>query len=370
MSTLGPVLAGCTILVTAQRRADELAGALERRGAVVHHAPTLGVVSDIDETALLARTREVIEHPVDTVVVTTGVGLRGWLETADAAGLREPLVAALARARLVARGPKARGAMQAAGLEATWVAESEMAAEVADRLTAEGVEGRRIVVQQHAAGDDGLERVFTASGATVLPLVVYRWGPSPDPAAVDRSVLDVARGRYDAVLFTSAPGVVAWLSAVDRLDVGTDVHRHVDGGRTTLAAVGPVTAAPLRDRRLEPLVPDRSRMGALVKGVVAELGGRDGTPTPSGRLRVRADAATLDHVALPLTPDELAVLRELDGEPGRVVDDARLSAALAGAADGAVESALDVLRDSPAGVPLVERHAGGHRLVVRAGADA
>ena len=33
MTELGPVLAGCRILVTAQRRADELAGALASRGA-------------------------------------------------------------------------------------------------------------------------------------------------------------------------------------------------------------------------------------------------------------------------------------------------------------------------------------------------
>ncbi len=59
MTELTPVLAGTRILVTAQRRSDELAAALTagRRGDV---APALGVVPSIDEDELLRRTREIL----------------------------------------------------------------------------------------------------------------------------------------------------------------------------------------------------------------------------------------------------------------------------------------------------------------------
>lgn len=139
MSGLAPVLVGCRVLVTAQRRSTELSDALARRGADVVVTSTLGVVSHIDEQGLLARTRDILRSPVDTFVATTGVGFRGWLETAESAGLAEQLLGALADVRLLARGPKALGAMQAAGLKAEWVAESETAAEVADLLVTEGV---------------------------------------------------------------------------------------------------------------------------------------------------------------------------------------------------------------------------------------
>ena len=66
-----------------------------------------------------------------------------------------PLLGRSAGTRLVARGPKARGALQAAGLSADWVAESETSTEIADFLLAEGVAGQRIAVQHHGAGDDG-----------------------------------------------------------------------------------------------------------------------------------------------------------------------------------------------------------------------
>ena len=88
MTALGPVLAGTQILVTAQRRAADLSLALGRRGADVTIAASLGVESHIDEDTLLAQTRQMIATGTDIVVVTTGIGFRGWLDTAEAAGMQ------------------------------------------------------------------------------------------------------------------------------------------------------------------------------------------------------------------------------------------------------------------------------------------
>ncbi|WP_426565589.1 uroporphyrinogen-III synthase [Angustibacter sp. McL0619] len=264
-------LAGCTVVVTAERRAAELGAALDRRGAEVVHAPVLSMVSHVDDETLLSRTREVLERRPDVVVVTTGVGFRGWLEAATAAGLADPLLEVLGDARLVARGPKAVGAIHAAGLAADWVAESETSAEIQDLLLLEGVSGLRVAVQHHGAGADGLDDALAAAGAQVTSLVVYRWGPPPDPAAVVASVHTVADRQADAVVFTSAPGTWAWLEAArtqGRLD---DVVSACTSGAVIAAAVGPVTAQPLRDAGIEPVVPDRYRLGALVHSLTSAL---------------------------------------------------------------------------------------------------
>lgn len=319
MTPHGPVLAGTRILVTAQRRATDLASALVRRGAQVHTAATLGVEAHIDEATLVARTQELIDDRPDIVVVTTAIGFRSWLETAESVDLLEPLHEVLAGARIVARGPKARGAIQAAGLVADWVAESETSREMAEYLVAEGVDGLRIAVQHHGAGDDGLESAVTAAGASTVPLVVYRWGPPPDPEAVERSVRDAACGGFDAIVFTSAPGASAWLRVVRKLGVLSELLELAEEGRLVLAAVGPVTAEPLVVAGFEPLVPDRGRLGALVRSVVVHFGRDDlGIDVATGRLRVHATAATLDHEVLPLPPAGLAVLRLLASEPGAV----------------------------------------------------
>ena len=320
MTGVPPVLAGCRILVTAQRRSDELSGALVRRGADVVVAPTLGVVPHIDEQGLLARTRDILAASVDTLVVTTAIGFRGWLDTAETAGLAEELLEVLDGVRLVARGPKARGALQAAGLRADWVAESETSAEIADYLTTEGVRGHRVAVQHHGAGDDGLDGRLSAAGATVVPLEVYRWGPPPDAAAVTDSVHALVAGCFDAVVFTSAPAASAWLRELVRLDATDAMRALAEAGRLLVAAVGPVTAEPLVVAGMRPVVPDRARMGALVRRVIMDLGDASrGIETPSGLLHLRASGATLDDTVLQVSPSGLAVLRRLAENPGQVV---------------------------------------------------
>lgn len=115
MSAAGEPLAGCVMIVTADRRRAELATALARRGASVTFARALSTVSHLGDDTLLATTRRLISSPPDIVVATTGIGFREWIEAADAAGLGADLLRVLADARLVARGPKALGAIQAAG---------------------------------------------------------------------------------------------------------------------------------------------------------------------------------------------------------------------------------------------------------------
>jgi uroporphyrinogen-III synthase len=354
---VAPVLAGCRVLVTAQRRSDELAGALIRRGAEVVCAPTLGVVPHIDEQALLAHTRDILATPVDTLVVTTAIGFRGWLDTAETAGLAEELLEVLSGVRLVARGPKARGALQAAGLRADWVAESETSAEIADFLLAEGVDGQRIAVQHHGAGDDGLDDRLTGGGAEVTNLEVYRWGPPPDPAAVEDSVHQLAAGAFDAVVFTSAPAASAWLRELVRLDASDTVRALVHAGRLLVAAVGPVTAEPLVIAGMQPVVPDRARMGALVRRVIMDLGDESaGVRTCEGVLRLRAAAATLDHVVLPVSRSGLAVLRCLARSPGHVVTRDALLEVLPGDSDDPHTAEVAVAR---------LREAVGSRRLVR-----
>lgn len=268
-------LAGRRIVITAQRKADEFAAPLERRGAEVIRAATMSHVPHVDDPELLAHTRALIEEPPDLLVVTTGIGFRGWFEAAEAAGLRERLLDALRTTRIYARGPKARGAVVGAGLEVTWTAASETAEEIKERLRGESLDGVRVAVQHHGAGSDGIDETLRAAGADVVSLVVYRWGPAPDPSAVARAVDLVARSDVDVVAFTAAPGVFAFLDAArasGQQDAVLDMLRE---GRVIAACVGDTTAAPLRECGVEPIVPTRFRLGALTRLVADTLGGQN-----------------------------------------------------------------------------------------------
>lgn len=355
---IGQPMAGCQVLITAERRSAELGAALSRRGAVIRHAPALSMIPDQDDESLVAGTLDLIRNPPDVMVVTTGIGFRGWVEAADAAGLAEGLLEALSGARLVARGPKARGALQAAGLLADWVAESETSAEVAELLLGEGVAGLRVGIQHHGAGADGLDEAFREAGADVASVVVYRWGPPPDPQAVVASVRACAAGDLDAVVFTSAPGAAAWMRIAVEEGLVEDLRHWIADGRLLPAAVGPVTARPLREAGIEPLIPDRGRLGSLVRALVAHYAEReDGAlATVAGRLQVRAVTAVLDERVLPISRGGLEVLRLLVRAGGDVVPRHQVLTVLPGSSQDphAVEAAVSRLRE-----------ACGHRGMIR-----
>ncbi|HET6301234.1 uroporphyrinogen-III synthase [Microbacterium sp.] len=367
---LSAALAGCVIVIAVDRRSSELAAALERHGAQVQHAPALTIVPHIDDEALVARTRELIESPPDIVVATTGVGFRGWMEAADEAGLSDPLHEALADARFVARGPKARGAIQQAGFIADWVAETETAAELGEFLVAEGVSGQRIAVQHHGSGADGLDELFADHGADVVSLTVYRWGAPPDAAAVTRSVLAAASGEVDAVLFTSAPGAAEWLAAAEREGVVADIARRARAGRLLVAAVGPVTAGPLRAVDVDVLVADRGRLGALVRGVVTYYasGRAASLDTAAGRLELRSTGAVLDGEFRPLSRTSVELLGALFDAGGGVVSRGALLNVLPRSADSAhaVEMAIARLREAICAPDLIRTVVKrGYRLDVQ-----
>jgi uroporphyrinogen-III synthase len=339
-------LAGYTVAVTAARRKDELGALLDRRGARVLYAPAIRIVPLSDDTELVAATREVLAAPVDLVIATTGVGFRGWLEAAEAWDL--PLVEHLRTARVLARGPKARGAIRGAGLVDAWSPESESSAEVLEHLLsgAEGpLEGRRIAVQLHGDPLPDLVAGLKRTGAVVLTVPVYRWVLPEDVAPVRRLVGSVVAGQVDAVTFTSAPAAASLLQVADELGSRAELVAAMRD-RVMAVAVGSVTAGPLEAAGVPTCQPERARLGALAREVVARLPERDPVlQLGELTLQVRGSAAVVDGRLVELAPGPMGVLRALARRPGTVVARQELLGCLAGGGDEhAVEMAVTRLR--------------------------
>ncbi len=130
-------LEGYLVGVTADRRWEEQADLLGRRGASILHGPTIHTQYLGSDEHLQATTTALLERPPDYVVATTGVGMRAWLEAAATWGLKEALVAALAGAKVAARGPKAAAAVQAGGIPVWARAETERMEDLATLLLSE-----------------------------------------------------------------------------------------------------------------------------------------------------------------------------------------------------------------------------------------
>ncbi|RKT04960.1 uroporphyrinogen-III synthase [Streptomyces sp. 3211.6] len=350
-ATHGP-LSGFTVGVTAARRADELIALLRRRGAAVVHAPALRIVPLADDGELMAATKELLDTPPDAVVATTAIGFRGWIEAADGWGIGERLLERLGATELLARGPKVKGAVRAAGLVEAWSPQSESLAEVLDRLLAGPVAGRRIALQLHGEPLPGFVEALRDAGAEVVPVPVYRWMPPEDLAPLDRLLDAVAVGTVDALTFTSAPAAASLLSRARERGLREAVLEALRGP-VLAACVGPVTALPLQGEGVATVQPERFRLGPLVQLLCQELPGRARVlPVAGHRLEIRGHAAVVDGGLRPVPPAGMALLTALARRPGWVVSRADLLGTLPGAGrdEHAVETAMARLR-AALGVP-------------------
>ena len=347
-------LTGFRIGVTAHRRAADLVAALERRGAQVVHAPALRISPAAEDARVIEATRTLLAHRPDVVLLTTAYGLRRWFDVADAAGLGEDLREAFRAARVLARGAKVRGQALSLELDDPEVSADERTSSVVDRLLAEGVAGVRVAVQLHGVADHPELQRLVAAGARVDTVAPYRWLSADDGERLPGLIREVCRHRLDVLTFTAAPAVDSLFSTareMGRYDELVDALR----SDVTAAAVGPVCAGPLREAGVEPLVPDRFRLGALVRAVCTHVAEERTlvVPTRCGTLRLRSTGAALDGVFVPLPDAQVAVLRALVTSPGAVVSRGQLLSAVPGLdTEHALEMVVSRLRKALPG-PLV-----------------
>jgi uroporphyrinogen-III synthase len=368
-----PSLVGYRVAVTSARRARELSGLLQRQGAAVVSAPAITMVALPDDDELHRNTEALVNQPPDIVIATTGIGFRGWVAAANGWGLADRLVATLSGARIIARGPKAAGALRATGLPEEWSPESESSREVSEYLRESGVSGCRIAVQLHGASDDWdpfpefLDELRSA-GAEIVPIRVYRWKPAPPGGEFDQLIRQIAQREFDAVSFTSAPAVAATLMRAADLRISGQL---LDALRSDVRAmcVGPVTAQPLIHLEVPTSWPERMRLGALARHISEQLPVlRARTLEAAGhRIEIRGSCVVVDDAVQTLSPATMAILRVLAHRPGFVVARGELLRALPGSASDphAVDTAVLRLRkalgDSSIVATVIKR---GYRLAI------
>ncbi|BBX24403.1 uroporphyrinogen-III synthase [Mycolicibacter terrae] len=366
-------LSGYRVAVTSARRADELCTMLRRHGATVCAAPAIAMIDLTDDDELRRRTEELIAVPPDILVVTTAIGFRGWIAAAEGWGLVDDLITALRSARIVARGPKAVGALRAAGLPEEWSPESESSAAMLGYLLQSGIGGCRIAVQLHGStgGGDPIPELLDqlrSGGADVLPIRVYRWRAARPGGEFDQLTTEIAQRQFDAVSFTSAAAVLATLMRATELGL-TDQLLGALRSDVHAMCVGPVTARPLALLGVPTSSPGRMRLGALARHIVDQLPRlRTQTVYAAGhRIEVRSSCVMVDGVTRSISPAGMATLRVLAHNPGKVVSRDDLLEALPGNGSNthAVETAVLRLRtalgDKNIVATVVKR---GYRLAV------
>ena len=359
---------GFVVGVTADRRWEEQAELLSRRGASVVHGPTITTLYLASDDNLRQATMALIEQPPDYLVGTTGIGMRAWLETAATWGLADDLTEALGRARIVARGPKAVAALQIGGLRVWRHSPTERMEALVDLLLAEPLEGRRVAVQEYGMATPQLDEVLRRAGAHVVSVPVYRWRLPNDFGPARRLAKAACSGEVDAITFTSAPAVHN-LFAMAGTPEESDRLRAALNGPVAAACVGPVCADAAKQEGIEdPLIPPRGRLGLLIRTLGDHLGQRRRSYKLAGHdLVVQGAAIEIDQTVDHLATQERAILDMLTRKPGAVVGREALLTRIWGFADTdphLLEVAISRLRRrlGPAGAALQAISGRGYRL--------
>lgn len=319
-------LSGFTIAITADRRSEEQASLIARRGGEVLHGPVIRTLPLGDEGGTREATLALIERPPDVVVFSTALGVRGWFSAAAGMGLDEELFAACRDAEVLARGRKAVGAIVSAGLVEEVPLSSPTYDAIADefaRRTPHHPDGRPVRVALQLDGEDSasLHHRLADLGFEVVPVPVYRWLLPGDLAPAERVVQAVADRRVDAVTFTSAHAVTNFVAVADRLGL-LDRVRAACHGPVAAVAVGPVTAARAEAAGLGSCVePTQPRLGAMVARLAADFD-RRALDLRLEQLEVRLQGNLVcvgDGEPVSLTDRERSVLEVLSERQGAVI---------------------------------------------------
>lgn len=355
------MLSGFTVGITADRRWDEQAALFERRGATVMHGPSIRTLPLRSDQPLLDATTRIIERPPDMVIANTGLGVRSWFGAADSWGLGPQLHRALAASRIIARGPKASGAVHSLGLEVEARADNERLSEAIDLVLARITPGGTVAVQLDGSGTAPDVARLDAAGVTVIAVPVYEWTMPDDDRPALKLIRALIAGRVHAVTFTTGPSVRNFVAIAAEHDLDQALTDTLRDPRLVVGCVGPVCAekaAALGLPREQLVVPTAYRLGPMVRAVADELVRRLVSIDIGGvRMVLAGSTAVVDDVRIDLSDAEARLLGVLASHPNSVFTKAELLVE-AWAGTGADEHVVEVT------VARLRRRLGAHGTAI------
>lgn len=261
------------VAILETRAGAHLAELVVRRGGTPLLAPALEEVPDIEPQAVQSLLAQWRVQPFKICIFQTGVGTRALFAAADAANLSAELQERLAACTVVVRGPKPVGELSARGVRIDIRAASPFTTErVLDALSRVSVTGASVLVQRYGGTNQALAAGLRSRGATVQEIATYRWALPADTQPLLKLLGELASGRVDAVIFTSAVQIHNLFSMAEK--AGSAVHLTKNLNRSIVASIGPVCSRALRHHGVEPtLEASPPKLGPLMAALDDALAG-------------------------------------------------------------------------------------------------
>ena len=263
---------GLRVLALESRRAAELAKLISTYGGEPVVAPAMRELPLDSNTEALSFAEALLAGQFDMVIFLTGVGTRAVLSAAETKHPREALVAALRRIKIVPRGPKPIAVLRELGITPalmvpepnTWRELLEALDEAQESLPEFHLKGARIALQEYGVSNPELIGGLSDRGAMVTRVPVYQWVLPEDVAPLQAAVRELAAGKIDAVLFTTAVQVAHLFQVAGEMNLEEPMLQGLR--RAIVASIGPTTSEELQRKGIPAdLEPSHPKMGFLVK---------------------------------------------------------------------------------------------------------
>ncbi|EFI52199.1 MAG: uroporphyrinogen-III synthase [Bradyrhizobiaceae bacterium] len=266
-------LSGYRILILETREEAQFSRLLRDQGADVLQCPMFTIEDTPDQDAVGGWIKNTIHEPLDDLVLMTGEGVRRLVAAAKRIGLENEFIAALARPRKYARGPKPVNALRQIGLTAEMVVEPPTTEGIIATLSKAELKGHRVGLQLYPEKDHSpLLAAVREAGATPVPVEPYVYDARAAQPNIAAAIGEIAAGRVDAIALTSS-GQVRRLVEAARAE-GSEEQLRLGLAQTPVASIGPVVSNELKAYGLQTDISPANGayfMKPLIQAITARL---------------------------------------------------------------------------------------------------
>ncbi|MCU1295827.1 MAG: uroporphyrinogen-III synthase [Acidobacteriaceae bacterium] len=260
---------GLRVLSLESRRSREIGLLISNNGGVPVVAPSTREVPSGPNPEELKFASGLLKDQFAIVIFMTGVGTRALLQAIESVCPREQFVAAMSRAKVVARGPKPTAVLRELEVPiALTVPEPNTWREILQALDANAeklpLNGVGVAVQEHGEPSPELYAGLKERGADVFPVPVYQWALPEDTIPLRNAINALTKNQIDVSLFTSSIQLRHLLRIAEEMQLREEVVHALN--ETIVASIGPVTSETLRENGIKvSMEPSHPKMGFLVK---------------------------------------------------------------------------------------------------------
>jgi uroporphyrinogen-III synthase len=258
---------GLRVLSLESRRAKEVAKLIRTYGGEPFVVPAMREAPLESNKQALDFADGLLHGKFDLVIFLTGVGIRALLDIVQTKYDREDFINALRSVKVAARGPKPVAVLRELNIQVDATApEPNTWHEMMQALEAQfgnSLSGMRVAVQEYGASNPEFLSELTLKCGEVTKVPVYQWMLPEDIGPLRESVLGVANGSVDVVLFMTAVQVIHLFQVAEEMGMREELR--VGLRSMVVVSIGPTTSEELAHYGITPdFEPSHPKMGFLV----------------------------------------------------------------------------------------------------------